>query len=161
MLTKLTALPNIGKAIATDLIAIGVGIEREAKIMKFGYTIVYVPDVLASVEFFEKAFGLKRRFVHESGYGEMDTGATALAFATHDLGASNLPGGYVKASNSGEPLGMEIAFVTDDVAAAHAKAIAEGAVSIKEPLLKPWGQTVSYVRCPDGTLVEICSPVVS
>ena len=127
--------------------------------MKFGYTIVYVPDVLASVEFFEKAFGLKRRFVHESGYGEMDTGATALAFASHDLGASNLPGGYVKASHSGEPLGMEIALVTDDVAAAHAKAISEGAVSIKEPILKPWGQTVSYVRCPDGTLVEICSPV--
>jgi DNA invertase Pin-like site-specific DNA recombinase len=22
-------------------------------------------------------------------------------------------------------------------------------------------QTVSYVRCPDGTLVEICSPVAS
>jgi len=34
-------------------------------------------------------------------------------------------------------------------------------VSLKEPLLKPWGQTVSYVRCPDGTLVEICSSVVS
>ncbi len=128
--------------------------------MKFGYTIVYVPDVLASVEFFEKAFGFKRRFVHASGYGELDTGSTALAFATHDLGASNLPGGYVKASHSGEPLGMEIALVTDDVAVAHAKAIAEGAVSIKEPALKPWGQTVSYVRCPDGTLVEICSPVV-
>jgi catechol 2,3-dioxygenase-like lactoylglutathione lyase family enzyme len=136
-------------------------IEQEEQIMKFGYTIVYVPDVLASVEFFEKAFGLKRRFVHESGYGELETGATALAFATHDLGASNLPGGYVKASNSREPLGMEIALVTEDVAAAHAKAIAEGAVSIKEPMLKPWGQTVSYVRCPDGTLVEICSPLAT
>ena len=43
----------------------------------------------------------------------------------------------------------------------HAKAINAGAVSIKEPLLKPWGQTVSYVRCPDGTLVEICSPVMA
>ena len=127
--------------------------------MKFGYTIIYVPDVLASVEFFEKAFGLKRRFVHESGYAEMDTGATALAFASHALGASNLPDGYVQASHSPEPLGMEIALVTDDVAAAHAKAVTEGAVSIKEPLLKPWGQTVSYVRCPDGTLVELCSPV--
>ena len=41
--------------------------------MKFGYTIIYVPDVLASVEFFESAFGLERRFVHESGYAEMDT----------------------------------------------------------------------------------------
>lgn len=129
--------------------------------MKFGYTIVYVPDVLASVEFFEKAFGLKRRFIHESGYAEMDTGTTALAFATHDLGASNLPDGYVKASNSTEPLGMEIALVTEDVASAHSKAISEGAISIKQPVVKPWGQTVSYVRCPDGTLVEICSPVLS
>ncbi len=135
------------------------GIEQEPQMMKFGYTIIYVPDVLASVEFFEKAFGLKRRFVHESGYGEMETGATALAFASHDLGASNLPGGYVKANQSGVPLGMEIALVTDNVVEAHAKALAEGAISVKEPLLKPWGQTVSYVRCPDGTLVEICSPV--
>jgi lactoylglutathione lyase len=23
----------------------------------------------------------------------------------------------------------------------------------------PWGQTVSYVRCPDGTLVELCTPM--
>ena len=129
--------------------------------MKFGYTIIYVPDVLASVEFFEKAFGLKRRFVHESGYAEMDTGATALAFATHDLGASNLPNGYIKASHSAEPLGMEIALVTENVAEAHAKALAAGAVSIKEPQMKPWGQTVSYVRCPDGTLVEICSPMAT
>jgi len=129
--------------------------------MKFGYTIIYVPDVLASVEFFEAAFGLKRRFVHESGYAELDTGSTALAFASHELGASNLPDGYVKANVSEVPLGMEIALVTDDVTAAHAKAINAGAVSIKEPLLKPWGQTVSYVRCPDGTLVEICSPVMA
>jgi len=22
----------------------------------------------------------------------------------------------------------------------------------------PWGQTISYVRAPEGTLVEICTP---
>jgi hypothetical protein len=27
------------------------------------------------------------------------------------------------------------------------------------PVSKPWGQTVSYVRCPDGALVELCSPI--
>ena len=26
---------------------------------------------------------------------------------------------------------------------------------------KPWGQIVSYVRCPDGTLVELCTPVAA
>jgi uncharacterized glyoxalase superfamily protein PhnB len=45
---------------------------------------------------------------------------------------------------------MEIALVTENVAEAHATAIAAGAMSIKEPLMKPWGQTISYVRCPEG-----------
>ena len=65
----------------------------------------------------------------------------------------------MKAHESAVPLGMEIALVTEQVAQAHARALAHGAVSLVEPLVKPWGQTVSYVRCPDGTLVEICSPV--
>jgi len=34
--------------------------------VKFGYTIIYVPDVISSIEFFERAFGFQRRFVHES-----------------------------------------------------------------------------------------------
>ena len=80
--------------------------------MKLGYIILYVSDVLASLAFFEAAFGLPRRFYHESGYGEVGTGATALGFASHQLGASNLTAGYVKADKSPVPLGMEIALVT-------------------------------------------------
>ncbi len=54
---------------------------------------------------------------------------------------------------------MELGFVTDDVAGAHARAIAAGASELSAPVSKPWGQVVSYVRCPDGTLVELCSPI--
>ena len=32
--------------------------------MQFGYTIVYVPNVAASLAFFEQAFGFTRRFLH-------------------------------------------------------------------------------------------------
>ena len=127
--------------------------------MRFGYTIIYVSDVQASMSFFEAAFGLAQRFYHDSGYGEMDTGQTALAFASHELGHSNLPAGYIQADQSPQPLGIEIALVTEDVHAAHDKAVKAGAVSLKQPMVKPWGQTVSYVRCPDGTLVELCSPI--
>ena len=128
--------------------------------MKFGYTIAYVSDVAASIDFYERAFGLSRRFVHESGqYGELDTGPTTLAFAAHTLGESNFKGGYVAADGSGQPLGVEVGLVTPDVAQAHRRALAAGATELKEPQEKPWGQTVSYVRCPDGTLVELCSPV--
>lgn len=128
--------------------------------MKLGYTITYVPDVAASLAFFEQAFGLKRRFLHESGtYGELDTGETTLAFAAHELGDMNFAGGHVHADTSAQPLGFEIALVTDDVPAAHARAVAAGAREMAAPSHKPWGQVVSYVRCPDGILVELCTPV--
>ncbi|KAG1218645.1 hypothetical protein G6F62_015573 [Rhizopus arrhizus] len=71
----------------------------------------------------------------------------------------NFDGGHVEASSSPKPLGMEVAFVTDDVAAAHAQAVAAGATELSAPVAKPWGQVVSYLRCPDGTLVELCTPV--
>ena len=128
--------------------------------MKFGYTIVYVPDVSASLAFFERAFGFSRRFLHESGtYGELQTGETTLAFAAHELAEMNFKVGHVQASKSPEPLGIEVAFVTEDVRAAHKQALTAGAVELTSPISKPWGQVVSYVRCPDGTLVELCTPV--
>jgi lactoylglutathione lyase len=128
--------------------------------VKFGYTIVYVPDVAASLAFFENAFGFSRRFLHESGdYGELETGQTTLAFASLAMGESHFKDGFVAAHESKQPLGVEIAFVSDDVNTAHREAIAAGAVEITPPEAKPWGQTVSYLRCPDGTLVELCSPI--
>lgn len=130
--------------------------------MKLGYTIVYVPDVAASLQFFERAFGLQRRFLHESGtYGELATGETTLSFAAHELGDANFPGGHVHADSSARPLGMEIALVTADVAQAHRHAVAWGARELAAPTTKPWGQVVSYVRAPDGCLIELCTPVGS
>lgn len=127
--------------------------------MKVGYTIIYVPDVAKSLSFFEAAFGLKRRFLHESGtYGELETGSTTLSFASHELGETNFPGGHVRANESPMPLGVEIALVTNDVAAAHRQALHSGARELAAPVSKPWGQAVSYVRAPDGTLIELCTP---
>ena len=128
--------------------------------MKLGYTILYVADVAASLQFHEQAFGFKRRFLHESGtYGELDTGATTLSFAAHALGDGNFPGGHGHADLSAQPLGMEIALVTNDVEAAHARALEQGAKELAAPTTQPWGQKVSYVRAPDGCLIELCTPV--
>ncbi len=128
--------------------------------MRFGYTIVYVADPGASLDFFERAFGLARRFLHESGgYGELDTGATTLAFAQHDTARGNLGCAYVAADRSPQPLGIEIGLLTRDVPAAVQRAVAAGAALLKDASTKPWGQTVAYVRAPDGTLVELCTPM--
>lgn len=128
--------------------------------MKLGYTIIYVANVGEALSFFENAFGLTRRFLHESGdYGELNTGETTLAFASHELGNENLPSGFIAGHASQKPLGFEIALIAPDVSAAHSKALTAGALEMKAPETKPWGQTVSYVRSPDGTLVEICSAI--
>jgi len=128
--------------------------------MNFAYTLLYVPDVAASLAFFDKAFGLKTRFLHESGaYGEVDTGAggTKLAFVDHATARDSVQHDYVAASSSTQPLGMEIAFTVPDVQAAYDRAVAAGARALAAPVTKPWGQTVAYVRCPDGGLVELCT----
>lgn len=128
--------------------------------MKFGYTIVYVSSVADALTFYKNAFGFETRFFHESGqYGELNTGETVLAFASHAIGEMNLDGHYQKNDINTTPFGVELAFVTDDVAASYAKAVTAGAVSVKEPTIKPWGQVVAYVRSREGSLIELCSPI--
>jgi len=128
--------------------------------MSFGYVIVYVDDVSAVLEFYGRAFGLETRFMHESGqYGELETGSTALAFASHEIAGTNLPGGYARVTRQGQPFGVELGLVTANVDEAFAKAVAAGAGPIAKPAVKPWGQTVAYVRSLEGTLIELCTPV--
>ena len=46
--------------------------------IKFAYTILYVENVTATIEFYEKAFGFQRKFVTpENDYGELITGETS------------------------------------------------------------------------------------
>lgn len=130
--------------------------------MKFGYTIVYVPSVADALAFYEKAFGFQVRFLHESGqYGELESGATTLAFASLALGEMHFGDNFVPVSAATSPPGIELAFVTEDVSSAYAKAVAAGAVPLHAPEQKPWGQLVAYVRSLEGTLVELCSPIDS
>ena len=128
--------------------------------MRFGYTILYVRDVAASLDLYEKAFGQERRFVHDSGqYAELETGATTLAFASRDLAASNLPAAVRPAQVGAPTPAFEVCFVTEDVPAAFQRALEAGAEAVTEPQTKPWGQAVAYVRDRDGNLIELASPI--
>ncbi len=130
--------------------------------MTMGYVIGYVADVADAVGFYERAFGLARRFVSPDGdYGELDTGATTLAFAAATLAHANLAdaGGYADLDPAAPPPGVSITLITDDVPSALATAIAAGATPYVDAHEMPWGQTVAYVRDPDGLLVELATPV--
>jgi lactoylglutathione lyase len=128
--------------------------------IRFSHTICYVKDVPKLVAFYEKAFGIKPKFVHESGtYAELETGATTLAFAQEALGNDNLPAGYIQHDIKRPPLACEIVFTVDDVQKAYEKAVQAGAFPVAPPKEKPWGQTVGYVRDPEGVLIELASPM--
>jgi len=125
--------------------------------MQFGYTILYVDDVASTLDFYGKAFALPTRFLHESGtYGELETGATALAFVSRtmmrEIGKTPRPPTL-------EAPTCEIALVTDDVPAAVRRAVDAGAKPVQAPKDMPWGQTIAYVGDNNGFLVELCTPV--
>ena len=128
--------------------------------MRFGYTILYVRDVAASVDFYERAFGQQRRLIHESGqYAELETGATALALASYELATANLPGVFRPVDHGERSPAFEVCFVTEAVEAAFERALEAGAEPVTEPRKKPWGQEVAYVRDMDCNLIEIASPI--
>jgi uncharacterized glyoxalase superfamily protein PhnB len=127
--------------------------------MKFGYTIIYVPDTEKALQFYENAFGFKIKFLHESKvYGELETGNTTLAFVQESLASANV--GLFEKNNKNKPsAGIEIAFVTQDVKKAYQQALKAGAQALKEPLTAPWGQEVAYVKDLNGVIIELCSPM--
>ena len=128
--------------------------------MKFGYSIIYVENVKDTIEFYEKAFGFQRLFVTDTNeYGELDTGATKLAFAANAFVKTIMPQSFEAASLNKPAPPLELGFVTDQVDEAFARAIAAGAVEVKKPAAKPWGQLVGYVRDNNGFLIEICTPM--
>jgi len=127
-----------------------------------GYVLLYVNDVAASLAFYEKAFGLARRFFHDDhgkAYGELETGTTRLAFVSLALAREHLKQEIVAAAPDQAPLGVEIALTTPEVPALFQRAVKAGAAVVSEPATKPWGQTVAYLRDNSGHLVELCTPM--
>jgi lactoylglutathione lyase len=121
--------------------------------MRYASTIIYVPEVAAAIEFYEKAFGLERGFVaSDSSYGTLAGDGDGLSFAAPHVAPDTERAGD-------PPAGFEVWIEAADVPAAFAAALDAGAAPVTEPAEKPWGQTVAYVRDPSGILVEIGEPV--
>ena len=128
--------------------------------MKFAYTILYVKHVPTTIDFHERAFGFQRKFVMpEQDYGELLSGETTLAFASLELGRSNFPKGFTPISGDRPPVGIELAFTTENIEQDFQQALDAGATVFEAVVQKPWGQKVGYLRDIDGFLIEICTPM--
>ena len=128
--------------------------------MKLGFSILYVESVPETIAFYERAFGLEAGMVTPTGeYGEMNTGQTKLAFSANSFARTLTDVPFESAALSKAAPPIELGLVTDAVEAAYDRAVAAGAVAVKRPEKKPWGQLVGYVRDNNGFLVELCSPL--
>jgi lactoylglutathione lyase len=128
--------------------------------IKFAYTILYVSDVKKSVEFYENAFGFTRKFItEENDYAELHVGETIISFASIILANQNLKNGFIESNLKNKPFGIEIGFTTENVEETLKNAIHFGGVVVENPKIKPWGQTVAYIRDLEGFLIEICTPM--
>jgi len=128
--------------------------------MKYTYSILYVENVLKTIEFYEQAFGFQRKFITpEKDYGELNTGETTISFASIELGNSNFKNGFQKSSLSNKPFGIELAFTTKNIEIDFEKAKKAGATEVEKLTTKPWGQKVGYLKDNNGFLIEICTPI--
>ena len=126
--------------------------------IKYTYTILYVENVTKSIEFYIKSFGFSRKFVtEENDYGEIITGETTISFASKNLANSNLKNGFIESDLKNKPFGIELGFVTENVAETIESVKNNGGIIIEEPKQKPWGQIFAYIRDLDGFLIEICT----
>lgn len=128
--------------------------------MNFAYTILYVPDVKQALEFYERAFDMGIRFISdEGGYGELETLHTTLAFLDERVAEDHHFGNVRLNRLSEQAPGFEIAFTTNNVEEAVDRAVLAGATLTKPATPMPWGQTIAYIRDPNGIVIEICTPM--
>ncbi|MDT8429742.1 MAG: VOC family protein [Pseudomonadales bacterium] len=127
--------------------------------LRFGATVIYLEDdIKETLEFYSEAFGFEISYYDENlRFGELNTGDTSIMLASYEAGEV-MAGAAFSEWIARKPTSVEIAFLTDDVPAAYAKALAAGATSAQEPKTFPWGQTAAYVFSIEGTLVGILTP---
>ena len=96
-------------------------------------------------------------------YGIVGTGSLLVGKSTVPAGTAerlaeqNFEGDFER-PRAERPFNIELALVFEDVEAAFASAIENGASALREPHVTQWGQTVAYVRDPFGTLIELATP---
>ncbi len=120
------------------------------------YIILYVNDFEKTMHFYKDILGLTVK-MQQGTYVEFDTGSTTLSINTRQSVKEEI--GLDVPDSSSSTQTFEVGFVVEDVPAAIDKLRSQGISIIKEPVTKPWGQTVAYIADPDGHYIEICTSI--
>jgi len=129
-----------------------------SEILKFATVVVYADDVPATIEFYRRVTGVEPTYYDaELGFAQLGEDQ-AVSIASHEAGMLMLADGYGHV-RSQRVRGTELAFWTSDVAGAFQIALEAGATALTPPRVMPWGQTVAYVRAPEGTILGFVTRV--
>jgi uncharacterized protein YceH (UPF0502 family) len=128
---------------------------RAARLSVPDYVIVVVDDLDRSLEFWTGTLGLQLGKRDQRTYAQLETGVTRVGFLSKNAMAQIL-GDALRDDDR-----FEIGFKVDDVDAAYAELLADGAISAVPPTDRPWGQRTAYLRDPDGYLVELAQDLES
>lgn len=120
------------------------------------YIILYVSDFDQAYTFYKDVLQLSVK-MQQGTYVEFDTGQTTFAINTRDSVREEI--GLIVPHETEKTATFEVAFTVEDVAQTTDILRAKGVQIVKEPVTKPWGQTVAYIVDPDGHYIEICSEV--
>ncbi|WIM38652.1 VOC family protein [Paenibacillus sp. PK4536] len=120
------------------------------------YIILYVRNVEETMHFYRDVLQLPVKMQVDT-YVEFDTGMTTLSFNTRESVRQDI--GLDVADDLMASSTFEIGFVVEDVVATIEHLRQQQVVIAKEPVVKPWGQTVAYITDPDGHFIEICSAI--
>ena len=121
-------------------------------------TRIFTDDVDALLAFYERVTGVAAHRTHPL-FGEIATPSGTLAIAsTQTVGLLGAGSAEAAANRS-----VCLDFLVDDVDADHARLaaiVAEfGIAFVNEPTTMPWGNRALLFRDPDGTLVNLFTPV--
>lgn len=111
-------------------------------------------DVRGLVAFYEQVLGLEARWSTED-FAEMVTPSCTLAIASTRTAALFAPGA-ARAANNRTAI---IEFRVDDVDNQYDRLKNVIAEFVTEPTTMPWGNRSLLFRDPDGTLINVFTPV--
>lgn len=117
-------------------------------------TILAVDDVPRAAAFYAGVFGWMRT-VEAGVYVEMEVPG-GMRFGVYERHAFAANTGCVPAAvGEGALVSAELYLAVDDLDGAVQRALSAGAALLSPAAARPWGDTVAYLRDPDGVVLAL------
>lgn len=122
--------------------------------MKRAFTNILSGNVEETAGFFEKLLSMKR--AGDFGWFVVLSHDDMPAF---ELGVLDKDHNTIPPGLSSSPAGYILTFVVDDLKEVHDRAISMQTEILQEPTDLPYGQRRLMLRAPDGSVVDVSSPI--